>query len=396
MLALCCGQYLGNVSFTGEANRIPVSIAHAEEAVHIAREVGWRSAEALAFTVLGQALSAGGEYARALEAMQTGLAVAAEIEHQQWQLNAHLNLGALHLDLLDLATARTHLETSLSIAEAIGSLYWRRTVAGFLASAHVQAGALDGAASLLASVLPSGTPAVTMGERHSWTAKAELALAQKDPAQALWVLDMLSQAAPESDGDARVSIPRLALLRGEALAALDRLAEAEAVLTAGGESARRQGTRNWAWRTHAALARLYRLGGRMENAEWETAAGRALVEALAASLPGEAHRALRENFVQGALAAFPPTPTLTPRQKTKKAFGGLTSRERQVAARVAQGRTNRAIADEFVVSERTIEKHIENILSKLGFTARAQIAAWAVEKGLKEPGNEGTEGNRFP
>jgi non-specific serine/threonine protein kinase len=53
-----------------------------------------------------------------------------------------------------------------------------------------------------------------------------------------------------------------------------------------------------------------------------------------------------------------------------------------VAALVAQGKSNRALADRLVVSERTIEKHIENILSKLGFTSRAQIAAWAVEKGL--------------
>jgi len=35
-----------------------------------------------------------------------------------------------------------------------------------------------------------------------------------------------------------------------------------------------------------------------------------------------------------------------------------------------------------VVSERTAAKHVENILSKLGFTTRSQVAAWAVEKGL--------------
>ena len=54
----------------------------------------------------------------------------------------------------------------------------------------------------------------------------------------------------------------------------------------------------------------------------------------------------------------------------------------RVAALVAQGRTNREIADTLVVSERTAEAHVSNILGKLGFTTRAQIAVWAVEKGL--------------
>ncbi|HEX9442400.1 MAG TPA: LuxR C-terminal-related transcriptional regulator, partial [Roseiflexaceae bacterium] len=72
----------------------------------------------------------------------------------------------------------------------------------------------------------------------------------------------------------------------------------------------------------------------------------------------------------------------TPRRAAKQVFGGLTERERQVAVLIAHGKSNRDIGDELVVSERTVEKHVENILSKLSFTSRAQIAAWAVEKGL--------------
>ena len=48
--------------------------------------------------------------------------------------------------------------------------------------------------------------------------------------------------------------------------------------------------------------------------------------------------------------------------------------------------TNQVATDDQVVSERTIAKHVENILSKLHFTSRAQIAAWAVEKGLAGDG----------
>ena len=94
-----------------------------------------------------------------------------------------------------------------------------------------------------------------------------------------------------------------------------------------------------------------------------------------------------EQATQYALAEIkiPDTPDASapsPRQIAKEKFDGLTAREREVAALVAQCKTNRDIADDLVLSERTIEGHVGNILNKLGFNARAQIAAWAVEKGL--------------
>lgn len=72
----------------------------------------------------------------------------------------------------------------------------------------------------------------------------------------------------------------------------------------------------------------------------------------------------------------------SPRQTTGQEFGGLTGREREVAARIARADSNREIAQELVVSERTVETHVANILSKLGFTRRAQIRKWALERGL--------------
>jgi non-specific serine/threonine protein kinase len=55
---------------------------------------------------------------------------------------------------------------------------------------------------------------------------------------------------------------------------------------------------------------------------------------------------------------------------------GLTKREREVAALIAEGLSNREIAARLVVAQRTAEGHVENILSKLGFTSRAQVAGW--------------------
>ncbi len=91
---------------------------------------------------------------------------------------------------------------------------------------------------------------------------------------------------------------------------------------------------------------------------------------------------LRTHFLHQATALIPRQEPLPPRRAAKNLFGGLTEREREVAALIAQGKANREIAEVLVVNYRTIEKHIENILSKLGFTSRAQIAVWASEKGL--------------
>lgn len=63
----------------------------------------------------------------------------------------------------------------------------------------------------------------------------------------------------------------------------------------------------------------------------------------------------------------------------------LTKRERQVAELVAEGLTNRAIAARLMIAHRTAQGHVEHILTKLGFTSRAQIAAWVAEQSHREP-----------
>ncbi|MGW4330886.1 protein kinase domain-containing protein [Nocardia sp. NPDC004573] len=62
----------------------------------------------------------------------------------------------------------------------------------------------------------------------------------------------------------------------------------------------------------------------------------------------------------------------------------LTKRERQVADLIAQGLTNKQIATKLVISLRTAEGHVEHILNKLGFTSRAQIAAWIVDEAQRD------------
>lgn len=59
--------------------------------------------------------------------------------------------------------------------------------------------------------------------------------------------------------------------------------------------------------------------------------------------------------------------------------GDLTVREREIAGLIARGLSNGEIADALVLSKRTVEKHIANILSKMNFTNRAQIVRWAMK-----------------
>jgi predicted ATPase/DNA-binding CsgD family transcriptional regulator len=84
-------------------------------------------------------------------------------------------------------------------------------------------------------------------------------------------------------------------------------------------------------------------------------------------------------------------PARTPRQRDKIKYGGLTAREREVAALIAQGKSNREIAEALVVGIKAVEAHVGRMLTKLGFSSRAQIAVWAVDKGLASPPQAMTE-----
>ncbi len=60
----------------------------------------------------------------------------------------------------------------------------------------------------------------------------------------------------------------------------------------------------------------------------------------------------------------------------------LTNREREILKLVADGKANKAIARDLVISERTARTHVSNILAKLGLSSRTQAALWAVREGV--------------
>ncbi len=72
-------------------------------------------------------------------------------------------------------------------------------------------------------------------------------------------------------------------------------------------------------------------------------------------------------------------------QRLSDADVGLTTREREVAALLGEGLSNQQIADRLVISIRTAQGHVENILRKLGLSSRAQVAAWVARGRAARP-----------
>jgi len=72
----------------------------------------------------------------------------------------------------------------------------------------------------------------------------------------------------------------------------------------------------------------------------------------------------------------------------KEKFGGLTAREREAAMLIAQGKSNREIAESMTVGIKTVETYITRILNKLGFSSRVQVATWVMENGWFSPAGD--------
>jgi DNA-binding CsgD family transcriptional regulator len=357
-----------------------------EAAIALARQIGYRSGEARALIWLALALLPRGEYARCLAYAQAALRIAEEDQQPRYVATAHMALGALYLALLATPRAVEHLEQGRQLAETVNSPNIHRTALALSAAAVVAQRQFDTAQALLDRARAGDDPPHTFSQSLLWSARVELALGRGQPEVALDLVDHLIAASARpldrADEADEAVIPALWRLRGEALLAAGRVEEAEAVLQSARRAAQAHGARTWLWRIHASLGRLYQTRRLADRAWTEIAAAQSLVAELSASLDDDS---LREHFFRHATAQLPKLAPPTRLRKAKQAFGGLTARERQVVTLVAQGQSNRAIAAALVVSERTAAKHVENILAKLDLHTRAQIAAWAVERGLQVP-----------
>jgi DNA-binding NarL/FixJ family response regulator len=161
---------------------------------------------------------------------------------------------------------------------------------------------------------------------------------------------------------------------------LNRVSEAIEMLQAAQATAEALGAPPFLWRNLISLGNSHLAARRRKEASAAFDQARQIVETMAADLN---EPALRAHFQSAAEAAIPKLPPRTALQEEKARYGGLTKREREVAALVAAGMSNLEIAETLFIGERTVETHVSHVLTKLEFDNRAQIAAWAVEVDLE-------------
>jgi DNA-binding CsgD family transcriptional regulator len=349
------------------------------EALRLARQIEWLAGQAYAEYTAGQVYENFGSFGLALSHAQTALELAASIDHRQWMAATYETFGQIFIALLAPDQAIRNLLSGLELARALGSGVFIPKSTTSLATAYLLNHDLPRAAATLAPVLPPDQIPRSAEERRLITAWGMLALAQGEPDKALRIVEQLTEAAP---GAVRGPIPALLKLKGEALLALGRADAAAQALEEARRTAEAHELRPLLWQILRALGQAQQRLGQRKQARHSFTAAREIISALAATV----HTAdLRDQFVRAALASLPQELPPTPQRTETERFGGLTERERAVAALAAQGKSNQEIAAALVVSKRTVETHMGSILSKLGVSSRAQVIAWAIQQGLAHP-----------
>jgi len=325
----------------------PRACALSEECLRWFRQQGEAWGIAMNLDTLGAVARQHGQYHRAQALHQESLAASQEIGDQAGVARSLANLGHVARAQGDSASATLGYAESLRIAREIGDRSFAAMALGNLGVLAERAGDLALAQAQLEESL-------TLGR------------AVGDPRL---IAAALRELAP------------LSLLQGDLSAAVAHCVESLHLY--GGLRDRR------------GLARILEVGIRLVRAEGRSAAAAelaTLAEAVgkshdsaegSAPLPSDAPSPELASLVTRSLALLEPTPGV-PRPKSSLAAtptSPLSRRESEVALLVARGLTNRAIATELVIGERTIDTHVSSILDKLGLETRAQIAVWVVQRG---------------
>jgi predicted ATPase/DNA-binding CsgD family transcriptional regulator len=351
---------------------------YAEGALDIARQISSQTDEVLASIRLAMILRAQGKYEVALELAKNATEIADEVDHPEWSSFGWATQAENQRDLLNFDLAHKYYEHALQRVEQTGNLEIKQIIAGMLARIYLHQNALDEAERLLMSVLPEKTQPDTVNNRLVHYSYAWLAFNQNQPQKTIEILDHIQRKLQEIAGAAANPSPVLLKLRAEALLKLGQVAEALEIFSQARDIAEKNGALTLLWRIHHSLGRLHQ-SENLEQSEEEFSKARDIINRIAESVPVEA---VRNTFLREAKTLFPPAETIVePDQETAQVTEGpLTVREMEVVRLIKAGKTNQEIADELVLSKRTVEKHISNILSKLMLNTRAQIILWGLEE----------------
>lgn len=310
-----------------------------EESLATFRELNQRDEIAQVLLQFGWAAMRAGEYERASLMLEEGLELLRELGNT-FQIGLALaGSGELAVRLGDYDQAAQFLEESLSLRRELGNPWGVATSLGSLGWVALMRRDFDELRSRL---------------RESLQIRQEIG----DPGGIAWCLEKLAEAIIL---EAQVLPARLR--RKELRRAARVYGAAEALRAPIGsviDPADQPGY-------DAIVAGLQaKLGEKVFAESWAEGEGQSLQESIEDAL------ALPDNKM-----------SLTAAQAAKASFGGLSSREREVAVLISRGKTNREIAEALTVGNKTVETYVTRILNKLGLQTRVQIATWALEVGIE-------------
>ena len=317
------------------AGRPDEAAARADEALQLARSAGDRWNEGYALGTMATVAGLRGNLRAAQDLADEALAVMRAIDQHWGVARTLIGLGDLARVRGDLNSARQHYLEALVILREMNA---RPDVARCLA-----------------------------GLGRIATDQGDLAAARADLAESL----RLSYASGSRIGLARglEALAKLAVLEGQPDVGL-RLAAAVTAQRAEAHLPPMPGARTQRYldaaqgRGQHAISRLWAEGAAMTSA----AAVR-----MALDEPAGADTDIRLSPAGQTSASGPAAAATRPSAESL----GLTSREREVVALIAAGKSNRAIGAELYISPATAARHVANILAKLGYTSRSQVAVWA-------------------
>ena len=276
--------------------------------------------------------------------------------------------GMLAIAEGDLAGAKTRFDSALRLRRQIGDLFGQAWASHGLASVERIRGDAAAARPLYEDALITFR---ALGERPTVASildgLGELALAERDFGEARTRFGEGLALYREMDSRRGIGIA----ISGFAAVAAAQGQPERAVRLAGAATA-----------LHQAGGGAIQLIQPPGSSAWLDDARRALGDPAAASAWASGLSLSVDDAIDEALADAPSAPTRTEPSRREMP---LTPREQEVARLVAQGASNRRIAEVLVIGERTAEAHVSNILAKLGLETRVQLAAWTVAHGLADP-----------